>query len=148
MTAPRLVLDQLNLVVRDMEASIAFYRRLGLEIPDRSIWRTGSGPHHVDVQMPSGVHLELDSVAMAKKYNAGWEPTSSGSRNVIGFSLPSREAVDKRYAELTAAGYRGRQEPYDAFWGARYAIVEDPDGNHVGLMSPMDPARRSAPPDI
>ena len=29
--------------------------------------------------------------------------------------LASREAVDDRYAELTAAGYRGRQPPFDAF---------------------------------
>jgi hypothetical protein len=45
-----------------------------------------------------------------------------------------------------AAGYVGQQPPYDAFWGARYAIVEDPDGNPGGRMSPLDPARRSAPP--
>jgi uncharacterized glyoxalase superfamily protein PhnB len=43
---------------------------------------------------------------------------------------------------------RGRQPPYDTFWGARYAIVEDPHGNHVGLMSPSDPARKSAPPAL
>jgi hypothetical protein len=30
--------------------------------------------------------------------------------------------------------------------GARYAIVTDPDGNSVGIMSPVDRERRSAPP--
>jgi uncharacterized glyoxalase superfamily protein PhnB len=44
----------------------------------------------------------------------------------FGFSLPSRAAVDASCAELTAAGYEGRQPPFDAFWGARYAIVADP----------------------
>jgi hypothetical protein len=33
--------------------------------------------------------------------------------------LASRAAVDDRYAELIAAGYRGRQPPGDAFWGTR-----------------------------
>ena len=47
---------------------------------------------------------------------------------------------------LTAAGYAGRQPPYDTFWGARYAVVADPDGNDVGIMSALDPARRSWPP--
>ena len=56
--------------------------------------------------------------------------------------------MDARYADLTAAGYRGQQPPWDAFWGARYAVVEDPDGNPVGLMSPIDPARRSAAPAV
>ncbi len=40
-----------------------------------------------------------------------------------------------------------QQDPYDAFWGARYAVVSDPDGNGVGIMSPPDPAMRTAPPE-
>ena len=69
------------------------------------------------------------------------------ARTIIGFSLSSREAVDDRYA-LVAAGYTGRQPPYDTFWGARYAVIEDPDGNRVGLMRTRDPARTSAPPAL
>jgi uncharacterized glyoxalase superfamily protein PhnB len=65
---------------------------------------------------------------------------------VLGFTFPTREAVDERYASLTAAGYGGRQPPFDAFWGARYAIVADPDGNDVGLMSPIDESRRTSAP--
>jgi hypothetical protein len=85
---------QLNLVVRDMDAVLAFYRTLGLPI------RGGDA---------------------------------------------SREAVDELYAKVTAAGYTGRQRPYDAFWGGRYAVVGDPEGNDVGLMSPIDPDRRYTP---
>ena len=66
----------------------------------------------------------------------------------VSFSVSSRAAVDKLYTEVTDAGYKGQQEPYDAFWGARYAIIEDPDGNAVGLMSPIDPDRRAAPPSM
>ena len=65
---------------------------------------------------------------------------------MVGFFFDSREAVDECYADLTGAGYDGRQPPFDAFWGARYAIVADPDGHDVGLMSPMDEERRSWPP--
>jgi uncharacterized glyoxalase superfamily protein PhnB len=67
---------------------------------------------------------------------------------VLGFRLPSREAVDRLHAELVAAGHPSRQEPYNAFWGARYAIIADPDGREVGLMSPSDPAQRMTPPDL
>ena len=62
---------------------------------------------------------------------------------VLGFKVGSRERVDEIYADLVAAGYRGQQPPYDAFWGARYAVIEDPDGNAVGIVSPVDPGRRS-----
>lgn len=143
------LLNQLDIVVRDMDAALAFYRRLGLEIPDTVVWRTESGAHHVDLQLPNGFYLHLDSVALAKAFNRGWpEVPGTGAQAIVGFALPSREAVDERYAELVAAGYTGRQEPYDTFWGARYAVIEDPDGNHVGLMSPLDPARRRAPPAL
>ncbi len=142
-------LNQLDLVVRDMEASIAFYRALGVEIPETAIWRTKTGAHHVDLTMPGGFTLHFDSAALAKEYDRGWrEPTGSGTRNVVGFRVASREDVDRIHAELVALGHPSAQPPYDTFWGARYAIVEDPDGNHVGIMSESDPARRSAPPDI
>ena len=71
-----------------------------------------------------------------------------GSTCVVGFSLQSREAVDELYTALTAVGNVGHRPPYDAFWGSRYAIVKDPDSSCVGLMSPEDPARKSAPPEI
>jgi catechol 2,3-dioxygenase-like lactoylglutathione lyase family enzyme len=34
------ILDQINLVCGDLDTSIAFYRRLGVEIPDARVWRT------------------------------------------------------------------------------------------------------------
>jgi catechol 2,3-dioxygenase-like lactoylglutathione lyase family enzyme len=132
------VVDQLNLVVSDMEASLAFYRLLGVEPVETSPeWE----PLHRSA--PAGVDLDFDSTRFARFWDAG----SSGPGVVIGFKVASPDAVDETFARLTGAGYRGRQEPFDAFWGARYAIVEDPDGNAVGLMSPVDPARRRPPPD-
>jgi catechol 2,3-dioxygenase-like lactoylglutathione lyase family enzyme len=135
------VLDQINLVVRDMQAMTAFYRRLGIEIDDPPApWDR----HHRTAATPEGLDLDLDSQEFAAVWNRGWPATDAGV--VIGFRLNDREAVDQTYQDLTSAGYAGQQSPYDAFWGARYAIVEDPDGNSVGLMSPMDPAHRKPPP--
>jgi catechol 2,3-dioxygenase-like lactoylglutathione lyase family enzyme len=133
-------LHMLNVVVRDMAASVAFYRRLGVAAP-------GDSPGaHVQLRMPSGFSLELDTAESARLWHAGWRADPASVGVVIGFAVPSRDAVDERYAELTAAGYVGRQPPFDAFWGARYAIVADPDGNDVGLMSPLDESRRTWPP--
>jgi uncharacterized glyoxalase superfamily protein PhnB len=65
---------------------------------------------------------------------------------VLGFKVESREAVDDLVDALEAGGATVQQPPYDAFWGARYAVVSDPDGHAVGIMSPVDPARRSEAP--
>lgn len=145
----RPLLQQVDLVVHDMDASLAFYRALGVDIPERAIWRTPSGIHHVDVEMPGGLVLHFDSPALAKHYDRGWRPPAGpGTRNVLTFKVESREEVDALHAKLVALGHPSAQPPYDAFWGARYAIVEDPEGNHVGVMSPSDPARRAAPPAL
>ena len=144
MTQP--IFDQVNLVVRDMAASVLFYRRLGLDIPDDAVWRTPSGVHHISLKTSGEMDFALDSQPMAKAYNAGH--AAARGRVLISFRLPSREAVDTLYAELIGHEHQGLQPPFDAFWGARYAIVEDPDGNPVGLMSPSDPARRAPPPAL
>jgi uncharacterized glyoxalase superfamily protein PhnB len=142
MSEPAPDLHMLNVVVADMSAALDFYRRLGVEVPEPP----DPGSTHVQLRMPSGFSLELDTADSARLWHAGWraDPTSVGV--VVGFALGSREAVDTCYAELTTAGYSGRQPPFDAFWGARYAIVADPDGNDVGLMSPVDDAARRWPP--
>lgn len=150
MTNPRPVVDQVNLVVADIDATVAFYRRLGLSIVDSGDdWPAGSGGRHVEVEMDGGLSLEFDNVTGASVWHGGVREANDANRPattaVIGFALPSRDAVDARYAELTSAGAVGRQAPYDAFWGARYAVVADPDGNDIGLMSPKDVSRRSTP---
>lgn len=146
---PSPVLDQLNLVVRDMERSIAFYRALGVAVPEDAIWRTETGAHHVVMRMPGGFELALDSRPLAERYNAGWRPVDGdGSRTVMSFRLADAAAVDAAYARLVGLGHASAQRPYDTFWGSRYAIVADPDGNHVGLMGPADDARRGPPPAI
>lgn len=145
MTGERPMFNQVNLVVKDMDATVAFYRRLGLEILDVGpAWQA----HHRTAAMSDGFDLDFDSEEFAQKWNRGWRSQAEGAMGVLGFRIPSREAVDELYAELTNAGYRGQQAPYDAFWGARYAIVEDPDGYAVGLMSPIDSARRSTPTSV
>jgi hypothetical protein len=124
-------------------ASLDFYRRLGIAVPG-DLDSLGA---HVQLRMPGGFSLELDTAESAWLWHAGWRADPTSVRVVIGFSLPTREAVDARYAELTSAGYAGRQPPFDAFWGARYAIVADPDGNDIGLMSLIDESRRTWPPE-
>lgn len=115
--------SQFDVVVRDMEASVAFYRRLGLAVDH-------DNPDHVQVQV-EGLSLELDSAGSVPKWDRGWR----GGMGILGFEVASREGVDDLYVELTDAGYQGQQPPFDAPWGRRYAVVEDPDGNAIGLMS-------------
>jgi len=134
---------QLNLVVEDMDAAVAFYQALGMTVRfDGGEWPPGSGARHVTLDNGDGTILEFDNLATARIWHGGWRSPDAVRPVVLGFTLPSRKAVDGRYRALTAAGYTGRQEPYDAFFGARHAVVRGPSANDVGLMSPIDQHRR------
>jgi uncharacterized glyoxalase superfamily protein PhnB len=142
--APQKVrLTQLNVVPRDFEATARFWRTVGLEVPEPT--RQPPGTLHAEIDA-GGVRLGLDSESLARWYNAGARRGELGARAVFGLTVESREAVDETYERLVQAGFEGRQRPYDAFWGSRYAIVADPDGHDVGLMSEPDAARASWPP--
>jgi catechol 2,3-dioxygenase-like lactoylglutathione lyase family enzyme len=140
---PPIRLHQVNLVVGDVVASRAFYARLGLDFTQES--DTTWAPHHASA--PEGdvapIDVELDSTASVRTWNDGWP---GGPGVVLGFKTATRPEVDDLVAELAAEGVPVQQVPHDAFWGGRYAVVSDPDGNGVGIMSPPDPAMRTAPP--
>ncbi len=146
------IFNQINIVCRNIDASIAFYKHLGIDLSDGRVWRTRTGGHHASgISQVEGreIHFDLDSEAFARHWNAAWHSqTEAVGRVVIGFGVSTRADVDDVYRTMTEAGYRGLQEPYDALWGARYAILEDPDGNAVGLMSPISPDRKSPTPDL
>jgi len=80
--------------------------------------------------------------------NSGSSRNDLAGRVVVGFSADSREEVDRPCGEMIAAGDRGPQVPWDAFWGARCAIVEEPDGIAVWLMSPISAWHRAPPPQF
>ncbi len=145
---PGPLFDQLDLVCRSVEKSVEFYRLLGIAIPKKSIWGTASGAHHVNIDFPDGRQISLGSPALSRVYNKGYRRNTGGGNIVIGFRVATRKAVDALHAKMTRAGYESLQTPWDAFWGARYAIIADPDGNHVGIMSPSDPKMRSQGPEL
>jgi uncharacterized glyoxalase superfamily protein PhnB/mannose-6-phosphate isomerase-like protein (cupin superfamily) len=138
------ILNQLNIVAEDFDQTIAFYRKLGLETVEAP--PSPGGIRHAKAKLPDGFLLEFDNGTLARFYNAAWRNTKERGRIVIGFCLPTRDSVDRLYHELLSSGYTSVQSPYDAFWGQRYAIVVDPDGHDVGLMSPPDESRRTWPP--
>jgi catechol 2,3-dioxygenase-like lactoylglutathione lyase family enzyme len=124
-------LDLIGLVVADMGRSLAFYRRLGLAIPTDA-----DGEGHVETTV-GGLRLAFDTAETIRSFDPGWSPPAGGHRMALAFRCPSPGDVDRVYADLVGAGYTGHLEPWDAFWGQRYASVLDPDGNTVELFAQL-----------
>ena len=50
---------------------------------------------------------------------------------MLEFFVEGDDAVDAKWDELAAAGYRGRAAPFRTDFGAWMCLVDDPDGNTV-----------------
>jgi catechol 2,3-dioxygenase-like lactoylglutathione lyase family enzyme len=121
--------DMIGIVAHDIERSLSFYRLLGLDLPSPK-----KGEDYVEVKTPNGYRISWNALSMVKKIDASWvEPV--GHRMELAFLCDSPAEVDATYAKLEAAGYTGHKGPWDAFWGQRYAIAVDPDGNRVSLFA-------------
>jgi uncharacterized glyoxalase superfamily protein PhnB len=131
-----LELYMLGLIVQDMPAALAFYRRLGLDIPEGSEARA-----HVEIKMGSGMTLFLDSQP------ARWDPQFDTQSAVqpaapadrypvlLEFYLKEPPALEAKYQELVDLGYPAYRPPYRTAFGMVFAMVKDPDGNTILLSA-------------
>lgn len=122
-----------GMVVSDMAASLAFYRRLGLAIPPEA-----DDQPHVQCTLAPGIDLVWDTVETILSFDPAWQPPSGSARTAIGFQCDAPADVDAVYADLTGAGHHGELPPFDAVWGMRYATLADPDGNGVDLFALLE----------
>ena len=122
------------LEVRDVRRSVAFYRLLGLDVPDP----LGDRPVSV-CRLGNGVKLVLTE-AFASRHDPTWVRPEAGYQQLLEFYAGDDAAVDAEWARLTAAGCHGRMAPRQTA-GPYAAMVDDPDGNVILLTS--DPAART-----
>ena len=125
-------LDFFGIVVSDMARSVAFYRRLGLEFPERA-----ENEQHVEAPLPGGMRYALDTEDVIRAFDPDWKRPTNGHAVGGAFRCESPEEVDRVYRELLEVGATPHKEPWDAFWGQRYAQLKDPDGTVVDLYAPL-----------
>lgn len=124
-------LDAIGIVCADIDAALSFYRLLGVDVP-----HSANGEDHVEAKLPNGLRLMFDSEELMKRLTPDWK-APAGHRMALAFLCNDPEDVDAIYRRLTGKGHKGVTEPWDAFWGQRYAQVVDPSGNVVDLFAPL-----------
>ena len=121
--------DLVGMVVRDMASSLKFYRLLGLEIPSGL-----ETEDHAEFVTSGGFRISWDTLKLIKSIFPDWvDPV--GQRMTLAFKCSNAAEVDALYERVVQRGYQGHNAPWDAFWGQRYAVFVDPDGNHVDLFA-------------
>ena len=120
-------LNAIGIVASDMARSIAFYRLLGLDVPETP------EEGHIDTFLPNGLRLMLDSEDVIHSFNPEWK-RARGNQLGLAIECDSPAEVDALHAQVAAAGFDA-EEPFDAAWGQRYCELRDPDGNPVDLYA-------------
>lgn len=118
-----------NLYTRDMEAGIRFYRDL-LGLAETFRTPTEGTPEHVEFRA-GGFTVGLGTVEAAKRVH-GIDATPGASSAVV---VLWTDDVDRAYADLERAGVTCVQAPHDTGNANRNALVRDPDGNLLELVS-------------
>ena len=95
-----------GIVVSDMAASLAFYRRLGLDLPPDA-----DDQPHVECEVPGGIRLLFDTEDTIRSFDESWQPPSGGQRLGLGFACDTPDEVDATHAALVAAGARATSCP-------------------------------------
>src|ERR1035437_1856035 len=124
-------LDAIGIVAADMAESVRFYRLLGVDVDDPK-----PEPDHHEATLRNGVRLMWDTEAVVRSFDPGWT-RAAGTTVGLAFLCASPAKVDETYRRIVEAGFTGRKEPWDAFWGQRYAQVSDPDGTPVDLFAAL-----------
>jgi uncharacterized glyoxalase superfamily protein PhnB len=121
-------LGALGIVSSDLERSRAFYRLLGIEIAE--------GEDHVEATLPNGMRLMFDTESVIRSFRPDWQ-RETGNQFALAFECASPADVDETFARIVEAGFEGDKDPWDAFWGYRYAQLRDPDGVGVDLYAQL-----------
>jgi uncharacterized glyoxalase superfamily protein PhnB len=122
------VLNAVGIVTTEMARSLAFYRLIGLDVPDTPEYG------HVNIEMGNGMRLMLDGEAEIRRFRPDWK-RETGNQLALAIQFETPSQVDEAYARVTAAGFDGEKPPWDAFWGQHYAQLRDPDGVPVDLYA-------------
>jgi catechol 2,3-dioxygenase-like lactoylglutathione lyase family enzyme len=123
-------LNAIGIVVSDLRRSLQFYRLLGLDLPE------DPDLDHVEATMANGTRLMFDPEEVIQSFLPEWT-RDNGNQVSLAFECASPAELDEIYARVVAAGFEGEKEPWDAFWGQRYALLGDPDGVRVNLYAAL-----------
>lgn len=122
-------IDAVAVTTSNMKKTIEFYTILGFDFSEAD-----TTEDHVEPKTPDGsARLMIDAIAMIEGIID--EKPKAANHSPFAIQYDSPEEVNEVAQKLTDSGFKVFKEPWDAFWGQRYSIVQDPDGYKVDLYA-------------
>jgi catechol 2,3-dioxygenase-like lactoylglutathione lyase family enzyme len=124
-------IDAVGVSSSNLKQTAAFYELLGFKFGEIK-----DGEDHIEpIIERGGMRLMIDSKElMTQLIHAEPQP---GNHSAFAILYDSPAEVNAVAQQVKLAGHTVVAEPWDAFWGQRYAIVQDPDGYRVDLFAAL-----------
>jgi len=128
---PNMKLDAVSVTSGDFAQTVTFYSLLGFSFPAFE----ASAQHLEAITLAGEVRLMIDDRALIKSLT-GRDPVPP-THSSFAIKCDSPNGVDAAVKAVKAAKFTVIKEPWDAFWGQRYAILADPEGYMVDVFATL-----------
>jgi catechol 2,3-dioxygenase-like lactoylglutathione lyase family enzyme len=125
------VINAVSVTTSDMNRTVSFYSALGFNFAGVDL----SEDHVEAISPPGHVRLMIDSSELIASILG--EAPRPATHSAFALLCANPTEVDAVTAKVAEAGFEVVKQPWDAFWGQRYAVVKDPSGYLVDLFSPL-----------
>jgi catechol 2,3-dioxygenase-like lactoylglutathione lyase family enzyme len=122
-------LKAVGVATSDMKKAVEFYTVLGFKFPEFK----DEDDHLEPINENGSARLMIDKKELVESL-IGEKPFASNG-SAFALEYDSGKEIDEVVAKLKHSGFNIEKEPWDAFWGQRYAVVVDPDGYKVDLYA-------------
>lgn len=124
-------IDAIPVKSKNFKETVKFYTLLGFNFPPF----TDTDDHLEPITKDGEVRLMIDDPKLLKELTGRDSQPPTHSSFAILCATP--QEVDATVQTIKDNGYTIVKEPWDAFWGQRYAIVQDPDGYRIDLFASL-----------
>jgi predicted lactoylglutathione lyase len=124
-------LNAVGVTTSDLSKTVQFYKLLGFQFPEFK----ADEQHLESITSEGSARLMIDSKDVFKDIFG--EDPKPGNHSSFAIQYDTTQEVNEVADKVKKAGFQVAKEPWDAFWGQRYAVVEDPDGFKIDLYAQL-----------
>lgn len=124
-------LNAVGVFTSNLSETVKFYSLLGFKFPEFK-----ADEQHVEaVTILGGTRLMIDTDKLVESLIG--EKPRPGNCSVFALQYETVEELNEVATKVAASGHKVIKEPWDAFWGQRYCVVQDPDGHRIDLYATL-----------
>lgn len=124
-------INAVSVVSTDLKKTAEFYTLVGFKFGEFA-----ADEQHLEPETSEdSARLMIDTKKLITEILGEAPQPANNSSFAIEYDTPAE--VDAAARRIEQAGFKVVKQPWDAFWGQRYCLIEDPDGYKCDLYAAL-----------